>query len=1113
MNRIVRTYLPTVLSIILLSGSLANAQSFLGSIVGTVKDASGGIVPEAQVTLAEVTTGIQRTAKTNLEGNYGFSDLPPGTYTVTVSKEAFKETRSSNIILTANEIGRFDAVLEVGSTTQTIEVKALAPTLNTENGQVSGVLSNNELNILPVVARSTVDMIMLNSNNYMGDGSSYSLGGIRGSDTNFTIDGVSSNSAVFGAQVGPMTQESIDSVGELKTLVSNNSAEYPSVGTLMIATRSGTNQLHGDLFDIENNWALDTRGFFASSRPKGPVDHDFGADIGGPVVIPHVYNGHNKTFFHFTYEGDYQPGEYSGTAQEPTPLMQEGNFSELLPASGATPAGSICAANPNFCYVITDPTTGQPFTGNIIPPGEITQVSKNLQQFGFVPPNSLSQFPNGYDWVGLFPSSSHDNRYVVRVDHQASSKDSISFRSSIRQIPEPLQFFGSVPQFYFNESRSTQNLFLGWTHSFNPNLINEFRVGFSRDAANLADSHADGVATTQALGFTGIDYSTRGGLSGFPLVGFNNFSSWNGALPTYFWRTQTWEFLDNLSFIKGKHTLKGGILLRMNQINISQCCSSDFGSVSFDGFATGLDYADFLLGLPHFSSLFTRTIPSTPQYDEWGLYVQDNYQVSDKLTLNLGLRWDYFPSPVDKNDLVDNFDLSNGAVVLASPKSQQYVSPLFAAAGVVSPIPFETASAAGMPARTLMNNDTTNLGPRVGFAYRLFGNNRTVLRGGWGMYYVRLAYTRTWNFGGGPFVSNESFTNSVTGGVPVFQFPDPFTGVGSIGTQSVSPLSPNLRTPRNQQWNLTLEHQFPHSIVTSITYRGLKGTQIPYAGDINKPLPSGTTGPETGENFFRYPNFYSVGLLQDGAIQNLNAMDLTVERKFSQGLTFHSGWTWAHNLTDTTPDGEGPDSSIQNPYDRAVEYGNVDYMPRHRWVSYAIYDLPFGKGKHFASGVSSDLNQLVGGWQMSAVTLFQTGQFLTPTFDSLDPSNTRTYGGRADCVGNPYPASQSISGWLNLSGFALPPDGRFGNCGNGVLEGPGLANFDFGFFKYFSVKERLKIQLRMTSNNILNHPNFSNPNTDTSSGNFGTITGQAGGKRDTLGGGPRQILLGLRIEF
>jgi hypothetical protein len=500
----------------------------------------------------------------------------------------------------------------VGNVKQTVEVKAEAPTLNTENGQVSGVLTNMELNTLPINTRCALGLVFLNSDTYQGNGSSFSLGGIRGTDTNFTIDGVSSNSAVWGGQVGPMNEESLDAVGEVKTLVSNNSAEFPSVGTMMIATKSGTNQWHGDAFDLEqNNW-LNARDFFASSVPTaGPTQHDFGADFGGPVIIPHIYDGHNKTFFHFTFEGLYFPGEYAGNAEVPTPLMQQGNFSELLPANGSTPAGATCAANPNDCFVINDPTTGLPFPGNVIPSKRISQVALNFQSFGFVPPNRPNGFANGYNWTGIFPSASHDHRWVVRLDHQVSDKDSIAFRSSIRQIPEPLNFVGSVPQFYFNEWRSTQNLFLGWTHSFRPTLLNEFRVGFSRDAANIVDSHANGAALTQQLGLTGIDLSTRGGLSGFPEVNFVNFSSWGFEIPTYFWRTQTWEYLDNLTYIKGRHNLKAGMLFRKNQINITACCNSDFGSMSFDGFASGYDYSDFLLGLPHFSSLYTRTIPST----------------------------------------------------------------------------------------------------------------------------------------------------------------------------------------------------------------------------------------------------------------------------------------------------------------------------------------------------------------------------------------------------------------------------------------------------------------------------------------------------------------------
>ena len=1084
------------------------SQSFLGSINGTVTDSTGAVVPDSAITLTEVATGIQQAKKSDAAGNFSFPDLKPGTYMVMVSRVGFKEARSSDIILTANQTSRFDAVLEVGSPTQSVEVRALAPTMNTENAEVSGVLSNTELNILPVINRSTLYFIMTNSNVYAGNGSSHSLGGTRGTSTNFTIDGVSSNSAVFGNQVGPMTEESFDAVGELKTLVSNNSAEYPSVGTLMIATRSGTNQFHGDVFDIEKNNALDARGFIPTERPRGPILHNFGADLGGPVIIPHLYDGHNKTFFHFTYEGNYYPGEYSGTAEVPTAQMQQGDFSELLDS------GSICQASSDWCTAITDPATGQPFSGNVIPPDRIPQVSKNVQQFGFVAPNALSHFVDGYDWVGIFPSSSHDNRYVVRVDHQASSKDSIAFRSSIRMIPEPKQYYDNT-QFFYNQSRSTQNAFLGWTHSFRPNLLNEFRFGFSRDASDLADAKTDGVATTQALGFTGIDYSVRGGMSGFPIVNFETMTGWPDQEPTSFWRTQTEEFLDNLTLIKGKHSLKAGLLIRRSPQNIdeytSQGCCTDFGTVSFDGFASGFDYADFMLGIPHFADLFTRAIPSAMQMNEWGMYVQDNYQASGRLTLNLGLRWDYFPSLTDKHDLNYNFDLNTGAVVLSSERSQKYVSPLYAAAGVVSPIPFELPGAAGMPARTLMNSQKHDIGPRIGFAYRLFGNDRTVVRGGWGIYRNRLTYSRANDFSAGPFSSDPWYTNSISDeGVPVMQFPDPFTGVGSIGTQSIAYVSTNLRTPMTQQWNLTVERQLPYSIVTSVTYRGLKTTQLPWGGDSNKPLPS--SNPD-GESYFRYPNFYGVTQILSGANQNLHAMDLTVERRFSHGLTFHSGWTWGHNLTDTASDTEGAGSAVQNFFDRKAEYGNVNFMPRHRWASYATYDLPVGKGKALAPKVSNSLNQVVGGWQMSAVTLLQTGQFFTPTFDTFDPSNTRTYGGRADCVTNPYPAQQTSTHWFEKSAFAVPPDGRYGNCGNGVLVGPPLYNFDFGLFKNFSIKEKVRVQLRMTSANVLNYVNLGNPKVDISRGTFGKITTQAGSKKDTLGGGPRQILLGLRVEF
>jgi hypothetical protein len=573
--------------------------------------------------------------------------------------------------------------------------------------------------------------------------------------------------------------------------------------------------------------------------------------------------------------------------------------------------------------------------------------------------------------------------------------------------------------------------------------------------------------------------------------------------PSYFWMSEIFEVLDNVTYVKGKHSIKTGLLLRRSRANISECCESDFGTLNFDGFATGFDYADFLLGFPHSTSRFDRSSPRYNRYMDLGLFVQDDFRVSSKLTLNLGLRYDYFQPPVDKYDMRYGFDPTTANLVLASDRSRQLVSPLFP-----SSIPLVTAQSAGFPSRSLLESNHADFSPRIGFAYQPFGNSRTIIRGGYGIYYSRLAWSLMDAFAGGPFHSFEDFLNDISGGVPRFQFPDPFPGVGEIGTQSISPVSKDLRTPITQQWNFTIERELPASIVARVTYRGFKTTQIPYGADINKPLPSGDPA---NANFFRYPNFYQVAFAQDGGIQKMNGLDIGVERKFSHGLTFQSGWTWAKNMTDVGNDDEM--DWIENPYDRRSEMANVYWMPRHKFVSEALYELPYGKGKRFGSNVPSVVNQVLGNWQISGVLLFQTGQFRTPSFSGSDPSNTRTEGGRPDQVNDPKLANPTINGWFNPAAFVVPPNGRFGNSARGVIVGPGISNFDFGLFKYFNFTEKARLQIRMTATNFFNHPNYANPNTNISSSNVGKITGLQGGRLDTLGAGARAIQLGFRVDF
>ena len=1088
------------------------AQSFLGVINGTVKDASGGVVPDASVTLTNVGMGIRRTAKTNMEGNYYFGDLAPGTYAVAIARQGFKEARSTSIVLTAQQIARFDATLEVGAATQTIEVRAAAPTLNSENAQLGDVRPRDEMLNLPLNSRSVIDYFMLSSYNNQGDGSSYMLGGLRGNNTNFTIDGVTSNSAAFGGQIGNMIEETFDSIRDMKLLVSNNSAEYPNVATVLIESRSGTNQVHGSLFYYHSNNWLNANDFFAnaagSPKPKGPILNEFGGSFGGPVYIPGVYNGHNRTFFYFTLDRADHPGEYSGTALVPTDKMRQGDFSELpqLPIGISS---------------ITDPMTGQPFPNNLIPQNRLSQVALNLQSFGFLPANDPKDLVNGFNWVGIFPSADHDTRYVTRVDHQLRTSDTLSARASIRAAPEPLQFDSSLPIFVRNQARSDQNAYLSETHTFSPGLLNEVRVGFARDASNLAGVH-HGAQVVQQVGLQGLDLSTEGDLRGVPYVTFNNFATMQ-EFPSYFWRSQTLEALDNLTVVKAKHNLKMGFLLRHNIVNVSpgdDPTESDFGSLYFDGFATGMDYADFLLGLPHVTERFTRSQPRYDRYNQWGVFAQDNFQLSDRLTLNLGLRWEHFPPARDKYDMRYTFDLQNGNFILASQKSLKVVNPIWLTTGIL-----EQASQVGYPTGTLLENNTHDFGPRVGFAYRPFRNHRTVIRGGFGMYYTTLSTSQMDNFGGGPFQSREFFVNNIeSNGLADFQFPNPFPGVASVLYQTVDTSIKHLRDPYTQQWSLTVEHELPGSIVARIAYRGFASRQILYYSDINKPFPS--TDPN-GENFYRYPNFSRVNLLQPGGNQNMNALDVIVERKFSRGLSFQSGWTYQKNLSDAGDDGE--QGEPENPYNLRAEYGNMSFNPRHRWVSSVQYELPFGTGRRFGANLPAAAKHVAGNWQIAAVTIFSTGQFLTPGFDNFDPSNTRTFGGRPDEVGNPHISNPSISQWFNPAAFQVPgcPNsdptcantspadvGRFGNSARGVITGPGIANMDFALYKYFTIKEKVRMQIRGTATNFLNHPNFDNPIMDISSGalNVGTITG-IHSRYDSLGSGARQIQIGIRFDF
>ena len=1072
------------------------AQSFLGSITGTVLDPSGAAIPQATVLAKEIKTGAEHTITTGGTGQYSFPDLPPGTYSLVISATGFKNVQSSEIVLTAQQVQRFDVSLQVGNSSEKIDVASSATTINTENAEVDGVVSHKELQQIPLNERSTFSFLALNSFNIQGaDHNSYSIGGLRGVNTNFTVDGVTSNASLFGGQSGPQTEESFEAVREVKLMASNNSAEFANVATVVVESRSGENQMHGSAFFYTENNAFNARGFFAGPNAPGPIRHQFGASFGGPVVIPKLYDGHNKTFFYFTWEQLNNPGGFTGTANVPTAAMRGGDFSSLLSQH----------------ISISDPATGLAYPGNRIPASQLSPVSLNIQKFLFPMPNVGPADSYTNNWVGFFPSSSYDNRYVTRLDHIFSEKDSLSGRLSIRDIPQPRSAWGYFPDDYYNEYRRTFNGYISETHIFTPTLLNEARIGFSRDHASVTTPF-DGGSLIKQFGIEGVN--TTSGLSGVPAINFNNFSGLTDIWQE-FYMSQTLEALDNVTLTKGRHTIKAGALFRYNTPAQSNqpANSTDYGSYTFTSFATGFDYSDFLLGIPQQTSLAYRAPNSYLRYLNTGLFVQDDFHVTPRLTVNLGLRWEYNQPPVDKNDFRFSFNPANGNIVVPTQTQLSQVSTYFP-----SNVPIETAAQAGFPGRSLLQSNWHDFAPRISFAYRPSGSDRFVIRGGYGLFYSPLVSTAIANFQGGPFASSVNFTNAINNGSPAFAFPNPFGGSSSIPSQSISAVNPHIRTPYVQQWNFTMEQDFTKGFVGRLAYRGFRSNELPYIRDLNSPFPS--SNPDY-QNVFRYPNFYQVNYTEDGGIQKMNALDAALERKLTSGFTFQSQYTWAKNMSDAGDDYES--NAVMNPYNRSVDMGNVSYNPEHRWVTSGLYELPIGTGKAFGSNWNPIVRQIVGGWQISGAFVWQTGQFLTPTFNSVDTTNNRsilTGLNRPDCLSNPNLPNPSINRWFDNTVFAVPAQGQYGNCGRGIIVGPGIVNLDLGLMKNFKLSERVNFQLRGTATNSLNHPIFNNPGSFPNvevidSTNSNQLTGSLGQtqNRGSLGQGYRIIEVGARFDF
>ena len=1085
-----------VLSAVLLSifprPSIVTAQTTLATVTGTVTDPTGALVPNVTITATHEATNTETTTQSNEVGIYLLATLKEGTYTLRAQHTGFKEFVVRQLLLEARAYRRIDVRLELGEQKDSVVVTGGATLIDTETARVSGTKSAELLKVLPQNwFRFSIYYLALIPNTSSSDEGGFRLAGSKDNQSQFTIDGSTTSDGV-SSFIGPQFGY-LESVQELKVGTANNGAEYGTLGQFTLISKSGTNQFHGSLFDYYVTPLFRARNPFASERDPGIV-HFPGFSAGGPVFLPKIYDGRDKTFFFTSYETSR--GSAQTTFLDPTvPLAawRQGDFSGLS-------------------TTVRDPLTGQPFQGNRIPQSRLNPVSVKIQDRFYPLPNfgDTSKFNSQNYRENKVQSWNPVSLWVVRGDHHLSQKDTVYGR--LTWTRGFFRFYdGNLPAIGRLEvaQRDTRSVTGSYTHTFSRNLLNEFRYGL---AFNNSAVHGNmqGKPLVLDLGLAGLAPGLPD-ISGLLKVSWTNVPLQSIEQTDYTdpgYRNFLHEFSDHVTWLRGRHTLRlGGTFTRVTWSDYS-APSCLFGCVTFSDRFTGFDYADFLLGYPTTVARAFPTLKLERKRYQYDFYVNDDFKVSPRLTLNLGLRYEYHPYWREKNGLGSIFDIDSGKIVVPDGSLSE-VSPLFP----LDYVDVVEAGKFGLAGKTIISNDKNNFAPRIGAAYRPWGND-TVFRGGFGIYYDMGP--RDINFGGLPYVLNEpAYTNPVGNPAVIFPRVFPASGPGERITSVSLPaaLNPHLKIPYSLQYNFTIEHSH-WGTGFRLSYIGTAGRQGEWSYNINAPVPDARLYIEKTR---RFPNYPDVNYLTNGAGHEYRAFTAQAERPLSHGLYFQIYWTWARDVGDL-----GRYDLSENPYDRRRERAVVADTPTHRMNLHFTYQLPFGRNSRYLAQGSRALDLLVGGWELSGIFTVQTGRFLTPSWCGPDPTGTAFTGSidpasvciRPDQLRNPnLPSSErTIQRWFDADAFVRPPVGRFGTSAKGVIKGPGTNVWNATFSKTFVFHEGgARLRLEMMARNLFNHPNWSNPVTDISSGVAGRIFAAFGNFFDFSQ--IRQFRAGIRFEW
>ena len=1086
--------LSVVLFVLILTAARAGAQQDAATVTGEVTDPSGGVVPGATVTVTNVATGIALTTVTNASGLYTLPGLRPGEYTVVIELQGFNRFARSGVTLQVAQVVRLDAKLQTGNVTEAVEVFAGSTLLQTSNSSRGSVIDERKIVDLPLNGRDYNQLALLSpgvlpgtprlaSVNFKGV---LNVNGNRTFNNVFLLDGVDniSYSNSFRGENVQLVQPSIEALQEFKIQTNAYSAEYGrSSGAVVNATiKSGTNTLRGSAYEFLRNDALDANNFFSNKlgapKPKRKRDQ-FGGAAGGPIV-------RNRTFWFADYEGLRDQEGIPRVRLVPTAAEKAGLFSTAV-------FDPFAAGRPEFARN----AQGQ----WVIPRDRWDPAAAKI--IALVPDANVA----GTNIYASTPvTETRQDQFDVRIDHKLASTVTTFARYSFvdtdtfRPSPLPDLAEGSFNDAFGSNLNRSQGLAIGATWIASPTLIGEFRFGASRGNYFTYPPNV-GVNAAADFGIPNVpdDPEVVGGLPKMNIQGFDAIGRHTST--PQFQTPRSWNPRASFTLSRSAHTLKFGFEYLHVQTKINDL-NATIGRMNFEDRFTGRAVGDLLVGLPSQLALTSYTVMDQGQAMQF-YFLQDDWRVTPRLTLNLGLRYEFATPPRERENALANFDPGSGTMVFAKDGS--------------------------LYDRALIHPDYDNFAPRGGFAYS--PRDRWVVRGAYGIFYshtVRQGREGMLGFNP-PYLVDNLLQTSVSGSAAVasaapFQLSKGYPS-GLLDPNTLAPTvmrraqDPNQKTATIHQYNFGVQHELTHDFMIDIAYVGNAGRHLPGFRNLNQRAVIQNANGSQAAGARPYPAFGDIQWMENRVASDYNALQVSAEKRMSKGLTALVSYTWGKALTEapdhisTSGGGAGFDTGTfrepQDSYNLGAERGPAEFDIAHRFVASYVWELPFGRDRRYGKGWSRATDFVLGGWQLSGIHVLQSGLALTAT---LGGSSVLNLGGerraRPNLIGDPVlPNSQrTVDRWFNTDAFAAfsPAPQAFGNAGVGIMRGPGYANFDFTFAKDFRVDERRRFQFRTEVFNAFNHMNLGVPNIQRESSGFGQILNS---------GNARIVQFGLKFYF